>query len=105
LNYIYRPNGELSENEIWGIAALFNSSLFDTYFRTFNGNTQVGAFELKQIKMPPLEKIILIGEKIRVALQPLRKEEIDKIINEVLFGAPYVKSRRSTTNFAHVGIA
>lgn len=105
LNYIYRPNGELSENEIWGIAALFNSSLFDTYFRTFNGNTQVGAFELKQIKMPPSEKIILIGEKVRVTLQPQRKEEIDRIINEVLFEAPYVKNRRSTTNFARVGIA
>jgi adenine-specific DNA-methyltransferase len=36
VNYIHRPNGELSEDEIWGISALFSSSLFDTYFRTFN---------------------------------------------------------------------
>ncbi len=104
VNYIYRPNGELSENEIWGIVALFNSSLFDAYFRTFNGNTQVGAFELKQIKMPPLEKIILIGEYIKIIPHLQREEEIDKIITKILFGTPYFKSRRSTANFAHVGI-
>ncbi|MBT3383520.1 MAG: N-6 DNA methylase [Prolixibacteraceae bacterium] len=104
LNYVYRPNGDLSEEEIWGISALFNSSLFDTYFRTFNGNTQVGATELKQIKMPPLEKIILIGEKVKKSVQ-LQKAEIDNIINEVLFEKLYVKNRRSTSDFARVRIA
>ena len=104
LNYIYRPNGELSENEIWGISALFNSSLFDTYFRTFNGNTQVGASELKQIKMPPMEKILIIGERIKKSL-PLQKGDIDAITNDVLLEKPYVKNRRSASNFAQVGIA
>ncbi|MCK4662249.1 MAG: Eco57I restriction-modification methylase domain-containing protein [Bacteroidales bacterium] len=104
LNYIYRPNGDLSEEELWGISALFNSSLFDTYFRTFNGNTQVGASELKQIKMPPLERIILIGEKVKNTIQPQR-EEIDNIINQVLLGKLYVKNRRSRSNFERVGIA
>lgn len=104
LNYIYRPNGDLSEEELWGISAMFNSSLFDTYFRTFNGNTQVGAFELKQIKMPPLEKIILIGEKVKNATH-LQREEIDNIIYQVLLEKLYVKNRRSTSNFERVGIA
>ena len=85
LNYIYRPNGVLSDEEIWGISALFNSTLFDTYFRTFNGNTQVGAFELKQIKMPSINKIILIGEKVKRINKPKNKE-INNIINEVLLG-------------------
>ncbi|MCF8371840.1 MAG: Eco57I restriction-modification methylase domain-containing protein [Bacteroidales bacterium] len=104
LNYIYRPNGELSENEIWGISALFSSRLFDTYFRTFNGNTQVGALELKQIKMPPMEKILIIGERIKNSL-PLQKGIIDAITNDVLLEKPYVKNRRSANNFARVGIA
>jgi adenine-specific DNA-methyltransferase len=104
LNYVYRPNGELSEDEIWGISALFNSSLFDTYFRTFNGNTQVGASELKQIKMPPLEKIILVGEKVKNSDQR-NKKGIDSIINEVLLETGYVENRRSTSDFAQVRIA
>ena len=83
LNYVHRPNGNLSDNEIWGISALYNSSLFNTYFRTFNGNTQVGATELKQIKMPPLDDIILIGNEIKKINNPL-KQDIDTIVNEVL---------------------
>lgn len=104
INYVYRPNGELSEEEIWGISALFSSKLFDTFFRTFNGNTQVGASELKQIKMPPLEKIIMIGKILKNTFQPT-KTEIENIINNVLFETPYVKNRRSTSNFERVGIA
>lgn len=104
INYVYRPNGELSEEEILGISALFSSKLFDTYFRTFNGNTQVGASELKQIKMPPLEKIIMIGKILKATFQPT-KYEIENIINNVLFETPYVKNRRSASNFERVGIA
>ena len=104
INYIHRPNGDLSENEIWGISALYNSSLFDTYFRTFNGNTQVGANELKQIKMPPLDVIILIGSKIKEYNKP-DKQAIDIIVNQVLLEKPYVKNTRSTGDFASIGFA
>jgi adenine-specific DNA-methyltransferase len=93
----------LSEEEIWGISALFSSNLFDTYFRTFNGNTQVGASELKQIKMPPLEKILDIGNVLKNSYQPT-KIEIENLINNVLFGTPYVENRRSTSNLERVGI-
>lgn len=103
LNYVYRPNGELSDEEIWGISALFNSKLFDTYFRTFNGSTQVGASELKQIKMPPLEKIILIGKKLKNRVHP-SKIEIEQIINNTLFETTYVKNRRSASNFERIGV-
>ena len=104
INYIHRPNGDLNENEIWGISALYSSSLFDTFFRTFNGNTQVGASELKQIKMPPLEDIEVIGNKVKQS-QNHNKQEIDKIINEVLLERIYVKNTRSSSNFERVGVA
>jgi len=94
----------LSDDEIWGIAALFSSSLFDNYFRTFNGNTQVGASELRQIKMPPLEKIIIIGNKVKVITQP-QKQDIDRVINEVLFESEYVQNKRSTSYFERIGVA
>ncbi|MCF8361679.1 MAG: Eco57I restriction-modification methylase domain-containing protein [Prolixibacteraceae bacterium] len=104
LNYIHRPNSDLSENEILGISALYNSSLFDTFFRTFNGNTQVGATELKQIKMPPLKDIILIGSIIKEYDKP-DKIVIDKIVNDVLLVESYVKDTRSSVNFERIGIA
>lgn len=104
INYIYRPYGELSGEEIWGISALFSSKLFDTYFRTFNGNTQVGASELKQIKMPPLEKIIMIGNILKSTIKPT-KIDIEDTINKVLFESPDVKNKRIARNLKRVGIA
>lgn len=64
LNYIYRPKGNLERNEIVGLCALLNSSLFDYFFRIFNGNVNVSATELRDISLPPLDVIKEIGNKI-----------------------------------------
>ncbi len=64
LNYIYRPKGNLERSEAVGLAALLNSKLFDTYFRTFNGNVNVSATELREMPLPPLETIKEIGNRI-----------------------------------------
>ncbi|MFZ6023533.1 MAG: Eco57I restriction-modification methylase domain-containing protein [Bacteroidota bacterium] len=67
LNYIYRPKGHLDRNEILGLSALLNSNLFDTYFRTFNGNINVSATELREMPLPPLNEIKKIGDELIVA--------------------------------------
>ena len=61
LNYIHRPNGQLTEDETRGLAVLLNSTFMDSYFRIFNGNTQVSATELRKLPLPPLEAIIELG--------------------------------------------
>lgn len=68
LNYIYRPGGTLTEDETFGLAALFSSELLDIYFRTSNGNTQVSATELRTMPLPPRNVITAIGREAR-ALQ------------------------------------
>jgi adenine-specific DNA-methyltransferase len=65
LNYIYRPGGTLTEDETFGLAALFSSAVLDTYFRTSNGNTQVSATELRTMPLPSREIITTIGRKAR----------------------------------------
>lgn len=64
LNYLYKINGELTKEECFGLAVLLNSSLMDKYFRTFNGNTQVSATELRDMPLPPIEKIKELGKQI-----------------------------------------
>lgn len=106
LNYIYRRGEELSRHEAFGIAALLNCKLLDTYFRSFNGNTQVSATELRSIPLPPLETIQLIGKE--AAKGKLSNGELDSWITEMLMqsqGATSVKNRRRASNPAGAGAA
>lgn len=64
LNYIYRPKGHLRRDEVIGLTALLDSEMFDAYFRTFNGNINVSATELRMMPLPPIETIREIGRKI-----------------------------------------
>jgi adenine-specific DNA-methyltransferase len=64
LNYICRPNGELSKNEALGLAAFFNSGVIDRYFRALSGNTQVNAAEIRAMPMPPLEALRNVGKAL-----------------------------------------
>ena len=81
VNYIYRPKGHLDRNEIIGLCALLNSSLFDSYFRIFNGNVNVSATELREIPLPPLEEIKEIGNKI-ILSNDFSVEIANKIVSE-----------------------
>jgi adenine-specific DNA-methyltransferase len=87
LNYIYRPKGELSIEEVFGLAALYNCKLFDIYFRTFNGNTQVSATEIKYIPLPELHLIKKIGSLLLES--QLRYNQLDDIVKDVIVGAKF----------------
>jgi adenine-specific DNA-methyltransferase len=64
VNYIYRKHGHIGRNEAVGLCALLNSQLFDTYFQIFNGNINVSATELREMRFPPLDDINEIGNQI-----------------------------------------
>lgn len=82
LNYIHRPGGTLSEDEAYGLAALYNSALFDGYFRCISGNTQVSATELRAMPLPPLEIIALLGRRVRGGNMNL--ESIDELVEDLI---------------------
>lgn len=81
LNYIYKPGGRLRRSEVVGLSALLNSKLFDTYFRTFNGNINVSATELRMMPMPPLDIIQEIGDRIML-MNNYSTEFINELITE-----------------------
>jgi adenine-specific DNA-methyltransferase len=81
LNYIYRPKGYLDRTEVMGVAALLNSNLFDAYFRTFNGNVNVSATELRAMPLPPLNTIKAIGEKL-ILLNNFSLENVSKVVDD-----------------------
>jgi len=82
LNYIHRPDDELSADEAWGLAALYNSKLLDTWFRTTNGNTQVSATELRAMRLPANELIVSLGRKVRKMPDPV--QNLDTLVSDLL---------------------
>ncbi|MGH7925102.1 MAG: hypothetical protein ACREQH_11000 [Candidatus Binatus sp.] len=84
LNYIYSMRGEMNEDEAWGLAALLNTELLDTYFRVSSGNTQVSVTELRAMPLPPREMIVAIGQRAR---KQAGTEGLDELVREVVGAA------------------
>lgn len=83
LNYVYHADRELTANEVFGLAALFNSALLDRYFRIISGNTQVNATEIRSIKFPQLSQVAAIGERL-TELGTYQPAEVERIVLETL---------------------
>ena len=81
LNYVHRPGGTLSEDEAWGLAALYNSRLLDIWFRTVNGNTQVSATELRAMPLPAHETIIALGRRLRQLANSMK--DLDALVTSM----------------------
>lgn len=83
INYVTHKDRELSEAEVHGLVALFNSALLDRYFRVLSGNTQVNATEIRTIPFPDLRTIARIGHRV-ASLNALDRSEIDAAVLGVL---------------------
>ena len=80
LNYIHRPNGKLTEDETWGLAAVYNSRLLDRFFRCISGNTQVNATELRSMRLPSHDSIVTLGNQIKNQSRPV--DELDRLVGQ-----------------------
>ncbi len=88
LNYLHKPKGTMTIEEVLGLSVLYNSSLFDAYIRSLSGNTQVSATELNSIPLPPLDIIKKIGVQY-LSLNGHGIQEIDTIVNQT-FKVPQI---------------
>jgi adenine-specific DNA-methyltransferase len=80
-NYIYRPGGSMSTNEVKGLAAYLNSTYVDGYLRQTSGNTQVNATDLRNLPLPPLSKLTEMGSQLS-KISSL--SEADRVVSAVL---------------------
>lgn len=83
VNYIYKVDGKLTENEAYGITGLLNSKLYNKYFQIMNGSTQVNAADIYRIPLPSLEKIRLIGRLLCNTEKSGRSENEELILKEL----------------------
>lgn len=81
INFIDGVATELSECVVYGLYALFNSTIYDSYYRILNGSTQVNSTEINAMPVPELGIIQEIGRKI-IKTKDLSEENCDKILEE-----------------------
>lgn len=90
LNYIYcKKGGDLTTVEAYGICALLSCHLLDIYFRSYNGNTQVSATELRCMPFPDMKTILDIGKEAASGIKT--NGELDQWITEMLMSS-YIPS-------------
>jgi adenine-specific DNA-methyltransferase len=91
LNYFHQNGQGVPMATAKGLAAFLNSTQLDTYFRQFNGHTQVNATDLRSLRYPSLDELVELGEQ--VGENSLSQLDIDWLVEGMLFG------RRASVRF------
>jgi adenine-specific DNA-methyltransferase len=82
LNYYHQAGRGLDPLLARGLALFLNSTLVDTYFRQFNGHTQVNATDLRALRYPTYEQLVALGR--RQIDTDLLQPAIDELIAQEL---------------------
>ena len=64
INFVDGIMTEMSECLVYGLYVLFNSTLYDEYYRILNGSTQVNSTEINAMPVPDLQSIQEMGRKM-----------------------------------------
>lgn len=81
LNFIDGVTTEISECIAYGLYVLFNSTIYDSYYRILNGSTQVNSTEINSMPVPKLEVIQEIGRKL-LKSKDLSEDNCNRILEE-----------------------
>lgn len=73
----------MCEDLAFGLYAIFNSSVYDLYYRILNGSTQVNSTEINTMPVPAKEVLISLGKKLKKK-QCLSVEICDALMEELL---------------------
>ena len=80
---VFHDNGQgLSREIAIGLSYWLNSSLVDSFFRTFSGHTQVNATDLRTLRFPTRAALESLGKEQNVRLP--EQGEIDAIVEALL---------------------
>lgn len=81
INFIDGLAAELSECVVYGLYVLFNSTIYDSYYRILNGSTQVNSTEINAMPVPALDTIQEIGKTL-LKTRDLSEANCDRILEE-----------------------
>jgi len=82
LNYFHAKGEGMNPDLARGLAAFLNSTLFDQYFRQFSGHTQINATDLRRIKYPFKNDLMVLGSQIKESIS--NREQLDNLVHITL---------------------
>ena len=74
---------ELSECVVYGLYVLFNSTLYDSYYRILNGSTQVNSTEINSMPVPPINTIEAMGKEL-IRVRDMSEATCDNILRSYI---------------------
>ena len=74
---------DLSECVVYGLYVLFNSTLYDCYYRILNGSTQVNSTEINAMPVPTMNIIELMGKEL-IRIKDMSEETCDRILRSYI---------------------
>jgi len=83
LNVFHRGNRGMDLPLAQGLAAYLNSSVVDQYVRQFNGHTQINATDLRHLRYPTADELILLGVGV-LDQRPITQGDLDRLVESVL---------------------
>ena len=75
----------LSDCIVCGLYVIFNSTLYDDYYRILNGSTQVNSTEINSIPVPPLDYIERMGREL-INVKNMSVKTSDEILGRFMYG-------------------
>lgn len=82
LNYFHARGKALPMILAKGLAAYLNSSIVDSYFRQFNGHTQVNATDLRNLPFPSRKQLEELGKQIADLFPD--QSALDELVTETI---------------------
>jgi adenine-specific DNA-methyltransferase len=82
LNVFHTKRQPISEDLAHGLSAYLNATAVDTYFRRFNGHTQVNATDLRAMRYPSRDALIALGQWAKTR-DNVSQDEIDERVNSL----------------------
>ncbi len=83
VNFIEGIREDMSKEVVYGLYVLFNSTIYDLYYRILNGSTQVNSTEVNSMPVPPLNQIEQLGKEL-IKANNLGVDTCDKILGVVI---------------------
>lgn len=81
INFIDGLLTNMSECLVYGLYVLFNSTIYDKYYRILNGSTQVNSTEINAMPVPDLDVIQEMGKKMMKS-KDMSEENCNMILEE-----------------------